>query len=1460
MKRVGLLIVAVCIFFSSAWADGTKQFMPNQGDYGNPQPLGKCYLSIAAQEGGSTSGNPSRNFARYYYPEAPTYDAQGNRTDNTGSCDTANALYINIRDAEHEVIHFGLGKAMEVGGTTNKNANIFVRIKDPCGNVVWPLDGSGNPIEAGVSLATLKSDNLYKEYGNITSYAQAYYGPKSIDANGYEYFSIKPNTTNCNFSGIEDLKCNYRIEFSNGEKLSKAKVLQTYLDYFDVTVVNTENCTTDATGRITSGTGTPKEGRLWSYAWGLNTNGSSNQTHTIFYTMSNDYYVSKVYLNGWEPYQFVIACNSFGSQKTGQVDVDRKSKKPATDPSSTLPEYRVFLTEPLQTEWGVAHIPNVPSKLTFAGDAMTCEDLIFVVKLLFNENATIELYMDTNGDNVVDKTIAALLQANVIKNRGFHYPWKDQTDLKETGLGKYYYTPSNTDGCARHYTLSLFNQTYSYEYTDEGTPKRDTINPGDTIKHISPKSTTVKRTEDGHTEEDSTVYYFDDADFTILDQIGSEKNPILINNEEQLYALYQAFNNIAISGADDKFSYTIDNFYVYEDTENNIKVNQPRTFVFDVTDTEGFKDYYFYLTAPTGTIELDDNWFGIGTELYPFKGTFRAGRYNPDPTIERSASTNALSGDQDTITINGTHGLFAFCEDATIENIHIKGNINCADSDDASQWGGYSIIGGICDFAYNTSFSHCTNDCDITYGDNTESDAYVGGILGLGWGCTIDSCYNYGNITTQETSGMGGIVGYLYIGTINYCYNLGIIKSQNNAAGIAGNIQNINITNCRNDGSIIAEKNAAGIYYISTNEDSEDIVSVQNSVNYGNLSGNKVGGITTDNNRSDTEISFCMNAGYLDGEVNTYSIAQNPCYIYHSISTNPAEYINASSSCSPSTFEPTPITETNKASIFASLVGYTEEEHIGEVTVVDHYETIILEYETIKLDEGEDTERDSIVVTRDTIIAVYKTIPDTTYTIHEISGMEDSPFMLDAKGDIKNVTTSCCGQMLRQEDAGRVFDSKTTFYIKWDGKDGDGECVTGDVTVKYQKNSGVTHFPFYDPENNKDGNGLIVYRISPITGDTITAPPLSDSDLSEKNEYGYQKLPKDYYQTSSYSNERGIELKLFWDDTDISLGTTDCTTPKYGANKVGETKMKSETKSVCTSYKSKSCQTTATIYDYATKKSVKYCKTFKSGKTELENCITYQTVQPSATSKTCTGISNVDTGGYYGSTRGGHLFPCSNFGNTNIMNTWWNGVEVKQMIPLKLEEHKPAQLQNDVGWGTTLPIIISLWEATNLEKSVLLEWSTASEENNDYFTIERSTNGVSWVAIGKVSGAGTTSMTNYYSFEDKKPVGGISYYRLKQTDYNGEYSYSSVKCINRPDNANDSFTVYTNKNMNAFVVEGDVVAACPIEIYNTVGERIYNVSFNPVSVNKVFINVQNLPVGTYFVKICNGSKAVVKNW
>ncbi|NNC85074.1 MAG: T9SS type A sorting domain-containing protein, partial [Bacteroidia bacterium] len=84
-----------------------------------------------------------------------------------------------------------------------------------------------------------------------------------------------------------------------------------------------------------------------------------------------------------------------------------------------------------------------------------------------------------------------------------------------------------------------------------------------------------------------------------------------------------------------------------------------------------------------------------------------------------------------------------------------------------------------------------------------------------------------------------------------------------------------------------------------------------------------------------------------------------------------------------------------------------------------------------------------------------------------------------------------------------------------------------------------------------------------------------------------------------------------------------------------------------------------------------------------------------------------------------------------------------------------------------------------LEDRVLLNWSTATEINNDYFTIERSRDGLNFEPIGFVDGAGYSTQLLNYKFEDVEPLEGTTYYRIKQTDYNGDFTYSKIISIKR---------------------------------------------------------------------------------
>lgn len=96
----------------------------------------------------------------------------------------------------------------------------------------------------------------------------------------------------------------------------------------------------------------------------------------------------------------------------------------------------------------------------------------------------------------------------------------------------------------------------------------------------------------------------------------------------------------------------------------------------------------------------------------------------------------------------------------------------------------------------------------------------------------------------------------------------------------------------------------------------------------------------------------------------------------------------------------------------------------------------------------------------------------------------------------------------------------------------------------------------------------------------------------------------------------------------------------------------------------------------------------------------------------------------------------------------------------------------------TLPVTMSSFNNTCKDGKTLLEWTTASEINNDYFAIEKSDEKFQFYEIGRVSGSGNSNISNYYSFTDPTFNNNTAYYRIKQVDFNGEHTYHRVIASN----------------------------------------------------------------------------------
>lgn len=93
---------------------------------------------------------------------------------------------------------------------------------------------------------------------------------------------------------------------------------------------------------------------------------------------------------------------------------------------------------------------------------------------------------------------------------------------------------------------------------------------------------------------------------------------------------------------------------------------------------------------------------------------------------------------------------------------------------------------------------------------------------------------------------------------------------------------------------------------------------------------------------------------------------------------------------------------------------------------------------------------------------------------------------------------------------------------------------------------------------------------------------------------------------------------------------------------------------------------------------------------------------------------------------------------------------------------------------TLLPIELLTFSATPDRSKVRVEWATASEEGNAYFDIERGRTPEAMHSIARIEGAGSSQQSQHYLLHDSEPLPGLSYYRLKQTDHDGAYSYSEV--------------------------------------------------------------------------------------
>jgi len=172
---------------------------------------------------------------------------------------------------------------------------------------------------------------------------------------------------------------------------------------------------------------------------------------------------------------------------------------------------------------------------------------------------------------------------------------------------------------------------------------------------------------------------------------------------------------------------------------------------------------------------------------------------------------------------------------------------------------------------------------------------------------------------------------------------------------------------------------------------------------------------------------------------------------------------------------------------------------------------------------------------------------------------------------------------------------------------------------------------------------------------------------------------------------------------------------------------------------------------------------------------------------------------------------------------------------------------------TPLPITLNYFNVKKQLGNVLLEWQTASEINNDYFTIEKSTDALRWSTLSKISGAGNSNQIINYQSIDNEKLSVTNYYRLKQTDYNGDYSYSEIQTI-QENPKSSRIVVYPNPSSEFVNIESNETIV-RIEIYNLNGRQQLIEKPNQ---DYYSINVSTFPKGIYVFKIISSTNTTIE--
>ena len=171
-----------------------------------------------------------------------------------------------------------------------------------------------------------------------------------------------------------------------------------------------------------------------------------------------------------------------------------------------------------------------------------------------------------------------------------------------------------------------------------------------------------------------------------------------------------------------------------------------------------------------------------------------------------------------------------------------------------------------------------------------------------------------------------------------------------------------------------------------------------------------------------------------------------------------------------------------------------------------------------------------------------------------------------------------------------------------------------------------------------------------------------------------------------------------------------------------------------------------------------------------------------------------------------------------------------------------------------LPVSFNGFQLNQNGANIELNWQTSSEFNNDYFAIERSVDSISFVQIGTVDGAGNSNAIVNYNFIDSTAnINQIYYYRIKQVDFDAQFSYSIIEQYSPPlsllkhDKLNFKYTFFPNPTNDIFILKVENIdEKINFILFDIEGKEVLK---KIIKDNDTNINISQLPSGIYIFNL-----------